>query len=260
VNKDAERAREQLELARATAAKLEQERQALVKTLDPSRRVVGPEELRLLTESSAWIEKIYKAEHALFKAKSGTPGIIGSNGAYQWLTSTDHDISALLRLCPDVVLNKYLAVTSIDSGVLHLTEEEKRGGWWTADDGKVFRGLPSGGPEDRDDWRVTYSPLVRSIHGLPNETHDECCAGFDEWYVFDKPVPAGEFEVFVNWIGFRLYDPAWKWFTDRFWEQMARLTPESYIAEGTVFTFATRNAGLFTSFLAAFSANPGIES
>jgi hypothetical protein len=36
---------------------------------------------------------------------------------------------------------------------------------------------------------------------------------------------------------------------------MARLAPESYIAEGSVFTFATRNKALFTSVLAAFPAN-----
>ena len=64
-----------------------------------------------------------------------------------------------------------------------------------------------------------------------------------------------EVEVFVNWVTFRLYDPEYKWCADRFWEQMERLTPESYIAEGTVFTFATRNKGLFTGVLAAFAAD-----
>ena len=62
-------------------------------------------------------------------------------------------------------------------------------------------------------------------------------------------------EAFVNWLGFRLYDPEWKWCADRLWDQMARLAPESYIADGTVFTFATRNADLFTKVLSAFSAS-----
>ena len=62
-------------------------------------------------------------------------------------------------------------------------------------------------------------------------------------------------EVFVNWVTFRLYDPEYKWCADRLWEQMVRLATESYIAEGTVFTFATRNKGLFTGVLAAFSAD-----
>ena len=73
----------------------------------------------------------------------------------------------------------------------------------------------------------------------------ERCAGYDEWYVFEKPVPPGEIEVFVNWLGFRVYDPEFKWCADRLWEQMTRLAPESYIADGSVFTFATRNADLF---------------
>jgi hypothetical protein len=96
---------------------------------------------------------------------------------------------------------------------------------------------------------------VTSIHGLPNETHDECCAVYDEWYVFEQPVLPGEIEVFVNWLGFRLYDPDFKWCADRLWEQMTRLAPESYVGDGSVFTFATRNGALFTRVLSAFSAS-----
>jgi hypothetical protein len=62
-------------------------------------------------------------------------------------------------------------------------------------------------------------------------------------------------EAFVNWGGFRLYDPKYQEWADRLWDQLTRLAAESYIADGTVFTFATRNAGLFASVLAAFSAN-----
>ena len=150
---------------------------------------------------------------------------------------------------------KYLAITSIDSGSLKLTEQERAEGWWTDDAAKVFRGTSWSSPEYRDDWKVAYSPRLTSIHRLPNETHDECCAGFDEWYVFEQPVPPVEMEVFVNWGGFRLNDPKYQRCADRLWEQLARLAPESYIAVGTVFTFATRNKGLFTSVVAAFSTN-----
>ena len=183
--------------------------------------------------------------------------IVGSYEGYHWLTSLDHDISALLRLCPEVLLEKCIAVTSIDSGALHLTEQEKSDGWWTSNEGKFYRCLPDGSREDRDDWRIAYSPRLTSIHGLPNETHDECCSGYDEWYVFNHPIPAGEIEVFVNWTDFRLYDPvASKWLAGRFWQQMLRLTPESYIAEASVvFTFVTSNVSLFTSVHAAFSTN-----
>jgi hypothetical protein len=158
-------------------------------------------------------------------------------------------------LCPQVFLGKRLAVTSIDSGVLRLTEEEKNKGWWTADDRKILCGLPDGSREHHDDWRVAFSPVLQSVHGLPNETHLECCDGFDEWYVFDREIPASDIEVFVNWMGFRLYDPVWNWAIDRFWHQMTVLNPESYIAEGTVFTFATRNTDLFDAVVAALSAD-----
>ncbi len=210
-----------------------------------------------MREASEWTGKVYEAEHALFAAEHGTPGIIGAHGEYQWLTMAECDISRLLRLCPGVVMDRYLAVTSIDGGALHLTDEEKRDGWRTAEAAKVFLGLPSGERDEHDDWKVSCSPRVDSIHGLPNETHEECCAGFDERYVFERPVPVGEIETFVNWLGLRLYDPVWNWCADRFWEQMARLGPESYTADGTVFTFATRNAGMFRDVLSALSTSDG---
>lgn len=74
------------------------------------------------------------------------------------------------------------------------------------------------------------------------------------WYGFERPAPVADIEAFVNWLSFRLYDPEWEWCADRFWAQMARLARESYLADGTVFTFATRNSDLFTRVLSAFSA------
>jgi len=252
VESDAELARQHLELARATSSRLWAEYLAFVETLDPARGVAGPEEVRRPWEASDWTSKIYAGEQALFAAEHGTPGVVGSHGEYQWVTSIDHDITSFLRLCPDAVLDKYLAVTRMDATTLRLTDQEKIDGWWTADGARVFQGTSWGPKEYRDDWKVAYSPRITSIRGLPNETHDG--DGFDEWYVFGHPVQAGEIEAFVNWMGFRLYDPDFQWCADRFWEQMARLAPESYIADGTVFTFATRNADLFAEVLSAFSA------
>jgi hypothetical protein len=232
------------------------EYRASSETLDPGRSLMAnPEQLRLMREASDWTRKIVDAEHALFTAQYGTPGIVGSRAEYQWLSMAECDISKLLRLCLDVVLGKYLAVTSIDGTTLQLTDQEKSNGWSTPEDAKVFRGTSWSSPEYRDEWKVAYSSRLTSIHGLPNETH-ESCAGFNEWYTFDQPMAAGEMEVFVNWMGFRLYDPQYKWAAARFWEQMTRLAPESYIGDGTVFTFVTRSAALFAGALAAFSANP----
>ena len=132
VESDAELARQHLELVRATSSRLWTEYRTFAETLDPARGVAGPEELRRLGEASELTGKIYAAEHALFTAENGTPGIVGAHGEYQWLIMLDCDISTLLRLCPDVVLNKYLAVTSIDSGTLQLNDQENRDGWWTS--------------------------------------------------------------------------------------------------------------------------------
>jgi hypothetical protein len=254
VESAAELARQHLGLVRATSSRLWSEFYAFTETLDPAREAAGPEELRRLWEASEWTGKIYAAEHALFTAENGTPAIVGVHGEYQWLTMLDYEISNLLRLCPDVVLNKYLAITSIDGRTLQLSDQEKSAGWWTTDEARVFRGSSWGHREDRDDWKVAYSPRMNSLHGLPDETHEECCVGFDEWFVFEAPAPIVEMETFVNWLGLRVYDPEWKSEVDRLWEQIVRLRPESYLADGTVFTYATRNPGLFAEVLAAFSA------
>ncbi len=172
-------------------------------------------------------------------AENCHPAIIGSHGQYQWLTSVDHDISSLLQICPNVLLDKYLAVTSMDSAQLLLTDQEKSDGWWTAEAGRIYMGKPDGTREDRA--KVAYSPRLVSVHGLPYE----CCAGYDEWYVFDQAPAAGEIEVFVNWLGFRSdeSDPESLWFIDRFWDHMEKLAPESYVAEGSVFHVRHPHAG-----------------
>lgn len=51
----------------------------------------------------------------------------------------ERDITSLLKICPEIVIGKYLAVTSIESGPLRLSEEEKLQGWWTSETGRVFQ-------------------------------------------------------------------------------------------------------------------------
>lgn len=249
---EVERIRQELEQARETSERLWAEYREHVATLPP-REVATPEELRRMQQASEWTRKIYAAEQALFIAEHRTPGVVGSHEKYQWLSMHDADISDLLRLCPDVVLDRYLAVTSIDGATLNPSGDEMGQGWWTAESAKVFSATSWSGPDYRG-GTVAYSPRITSIHGLPNETRDEC-SGFEEWLLFEHPVTAGETEVFVNWVGFRLYDPDYQWCADRLWNQLERLAPESYIAHGTVFTFATRNGDLYRKVLAAFSAS-----
>ncbi len=260
---DVTRARRALELAKATSERLWAEHTAYVKTLDPARGNADAEEFRRMREASEWQCKVYAAEQALARVEHGTPGMTGVHEEYRWLIMPDRGIYSLLNICPEIVLGKYLAVTSIDSGPLRLTEQEKVEGWWSTEAARVFQGNSLSPWESQDDWKVAYSPSITSVHGLPNQTHDESSAGYDEWYVFEKPVPIEEIETFVNWGGFRLYAPEFQWCTDRFWKQIAKLKPESYIADGTVFTVVTRNPKLFeliiSGYLTAEAIGPSVS-
>jgi len=44
--------------------------------------------------------------------KPSSPLAIGTQGAYHWLITSEHDLDDLLMLCPTVVLGRHLAVTS----------------------------------------------------------------------------------------------------------------------------------------------------
>lgn len=94
------------------------------------------------------------------------PFATGSHGVYEWLV-TEHKFDDLLRLCPAVVLGKYAAVTSWDSGSLSLNDVEKSAGW-----------------ESRKG--VAYTPRIQSVEALPAR------AGYDEWYLFGASVDLGE--------------------------------------------------------------------
>jgi hypothetical protein len=54
---------------------------------------------------------------------------IGSHGPYRWLVIQKVDLATLLELCPQSLAGKYVAVTSLDSGPMILTDAEKDLGW-----------------------------------------------------------------------------------------------------------------------------------
>jgi len=157
---------------------------------------------------------------------------LGSQSGYEWLV-TDENLD-LLELCPEIVLGKYVAVTSIDSGELILTDKEVAAGWWSR-------------------ARIAYSPRVENVNDVLRE-------GWDEWYIFNTPTDLGTshlaeniFEapqeyghvsVLVNY-GFALHPPGRASLADLFWSQMERIRPESYIADNDYLTFATTNEVLF---------------
>jgi hypothetical protein len=161
---------------------------------------------------------------------------VGSRDNYQWLVSK-HTLGELLECCPEIPIGKYIAVTSLDSGPLQLSDVQKAAGW-TSSNG------------------IAYSPRIGSIELLP--PHD----GYDEWYVFATPTNLGElvppdrniFEsvirgghlhVFVNFGSYAIGGD--EDLSNLFWEQIKWIQPESYIADGDRLNFATSRKDLFST-------------
>jgi len=169
----------------------------------------------------------------------------GLHGEYEWLTTRRDGLDALLRACPQVVIGKYVAITSFGSSPLPLNEIEKNAGW-----------------ESRKG--AGYSPKVQTVETLPFEE-------YNEWYVLQSPfdlgqisqtdvlkypLPSGEIAVFVNYGCFRLHMPdvpAMQDLIELFWTQLESINPESYIADGDLLNFACRNKDLFAAVRAALS-------
>jgi hypothetical protein len=167
---------------------------------------------------------------------------VGSHSQYEWLVTDEH--FDLLQICPEVVLGKYVAITSIDSGPLVLSESETAAGW-------------------RNRGKIAYSPKVENPRDLPR-------AGWDEWYIFDDHAPdlgtshieENIFEVpqqplqvsvFVNYR-LALHQPEMKDLATLFWEQIARIRPESYLADNDYLNFASQNKAIFAAVVAAVKA------
>ncbi len=158
----------------------------------------------------------------------------GSTNGYQWLASTDRRLD-VLECCPDVVLGKYVAITSFDSGALRLTEGQRSAGW-------VSHG------------EIAYSPEIQQVDMVP-QTY------FSELYVFGAPTNLGalaapsrnifEFEMqqgqvhtFVN-FDFGFHDPEYADLAVMFWQQLGWMKAESYLAENDYLIFVTANAKVF---------------
>lgn len=164
---------------------------------------------------------------------------VGCEGVYDWLV-TDEQFD-FLQLCPQVVLRKYVAVTSIDSGALIPTDRYKAIGWQSRE-------------------KIGYSQRIQKIEEMPS-------AGWDEWYIFESPtdlgtshlaenifeVPheQGHISVFVNYD----FAPTERSsLTTLFWQQIARICPESYVWDNDYVTLVSANKALFASVLEALKA------
>jgi hypothetical protein len=82
------------------------------------------------------------------------------HGEYQWLTSSFEDyMGSLVRLSPEVILGRYLAVITLDGGTPSLTEKREALGW-------QYRA------------EVAYSPPIQSVDELYYQR--DGVPGFDE--------------------------------------------------------------------------------
>jgi hypothetical protein len=139
----------------------------------------------------------------------------------------------LLEVCPAVLLNKFVAVTSCDSGPLPIDAHAQAIGWRIRDG-------------------IAYSPQVTSPELFPYHVH------FDEWYVFSAAAEPERIsntnnaprrvETFVN-AYLRLDDPEMNERTTQLWQLIEHIRPESYIAEADWgwLTLITRNPEIFAS-------------
>jgi hypothetical protein len=158
----------------------------------------------------------------------------GSTNGYQWLVSTDRQFD-VLQCCPEIVLGKYVVITSFDSGPLELQEAERSAGW-------VSQG------------EIACSPLIQRVDTVPQ-------AYFSELYVFGAPqnlgaladpkknifeseIKQGQVHPFVN-FDFGFHDPEYAHLSQMFWQQLGWMKAESYLAENDYLIFVTASPKVF---------------
>jgi hypothetical protein len=154
--------------------------------------------------------------------------ITGRRGAYLWIVWDSQFMDELVQAVPQVVVGKFVIITSFDSGPFVPSQEETGRGWR----------LQSG---------LAYSPQIKTPDDLP---HDQ----YDEWYIYSCKKEIHSPEVFINFSGFQLKYYAAEielhGLLERFWLQMEKLQPESYLAEGGSLILATRDEAVYEQALA----------
>jgi hypothetical protein len=165
----------------------------------------------------------------------------GEHGPYHWYQSNDGFLRRLLAAVPSIVVGHYVAITAFDSGSFRPDDDERKARWFITND-------------------VAVSPRIGDSSAVPR------AGEYDEWYVFSDVPQWGRAEVFVNYGGFDLrdpaqlaigFDPTWdraaeqaaadvlRGHQERFWTQMMKIRPDSYLAEGDKLICVTREQSLF---------------
>lgn len=159
----------------------------------------------------------------------------GQYGAYKWIVS-DRVIWQLNDLVLKFHFTRQLCITASDGCRAHPTDAEMALGWTMHGD-------------------IMVSPSIKGYLGFPWDEDGEL-------YILDQPdALQSEFEVFVNYWNFTLvsieernstFDPTWErtvpgdeWLVEaqrRFWSQLLRIHPETFIARGRNTVIASSNA------------------
>ncbi|MCZ7644824.1 MAG: hypothetical protein M5U26_06005 [Planctomycetota bacterium] len=155
----------------------------------------------------------------------------GKQAGYYWLHSDTGFLDSLVENAPELVLGKHVVVTSFDSGPLKLSAEEIKAGWFSRK-------------------ALAYSPRIKDLCEVPS-------CGFSEWYVFNELKEIGDLEVFVNYSTWALADSVSSLPKNplivNFWDQMTRLRPFAYAAEGIFLNLAVMDEDIFNRVRAQFS-------
>jgi hypothetical protein len=163
----------------------------------------------------------------------------GVQGDYRWLETSAHPIYDVLHVCPAVVANKNVVITSFDSGPLQPTPEERGRGW-------------------RIHGRSIHIPVGENVSAIPFEI-------FDEWYIFSSEAPQRDYKVFARYEWFTL-GPAQSLYSRSgtafdlkrmrrwFWQELELVRPESYLSCGTRLKFVTRDPAHFNQVLRGLSS------
>ena len=159
----------------------------------------------------------------------------GMNEGYHWLVSR-RQIDSLGQLVVEAHCGLRLCITSFDSGAIRPNPEEAALGWTMHGD-------------------VMVSPALRDGLEIPSDQ-------YDEWYVLESPVVLPpDLERFVSYGGFNLvdpqvliesFDPTWDRhgldylapIQERFWAQLTRISPATYVAMGDQDVLVSRNKDL----------------
>ena len=170
--------------------------------------------------------------------------LTGERCDFRWFQAGDLSLGALVEAVPELVRDRFVVVTSFDSGPLRLSPEDIASGWQQC-------GSLAVSPK---------SPATRALQ----------LGEWDEWFVFDKTPGVRSPEVFINYGGFSLRpDPENEWHQaalERFWDQLAEWWPESYLAEGDNLICVTRAEGPIPALVRYFEVGerlggtPGLRS